>query len=208
MVREENLKALEGRSSEPFEDDRPPLTSPVTLQVAFALAVGYRFFASDSFLDATEELADGTFKRSVVWGFDAAHTVEFQGEPWTVKYFREHLIDPEWRDARPKHPVAKLGGHYANAVVQKPSQRADFLMDCAFRKSDWLGNTLVRASETYTGYRWKIRAGLAGNIPPHPEYKDPLERHIIIRKGLSRAYIPMNATAEERAEELARYGIS
>lgn len=201
------VKALQGLISQPLVDDRPPLTSPVTLQVAFALAVGYHWFASNSFLDAIEEMPDGTTERRVTWAFEGSMLLRFGKEDWAVREFVRHLIDRDWAEANRSHPVAKLGRYYARASALKASERADQLECLIGSKTGPVEQWVRTAAENYRGYRWKIRAGLDGVKEPHPVYKDPLHRHLLVRQADRRAYIPIEATAEERAATLRKFGM-
>lgn len=198
------VKSLEGLIAQPLVDDRAPLTSPVTLQVAFALAAGYRWLTSESFLDTIEELPDGTTVRRVTWCFEGSLLLPWGKDEWAVREFTEHLIDDAWARANRSHPVAKLNRYYAPAALEKASQRAAYL-DFVAKGSGETERRVREAAENYRGYRWKIQAGVSGMKDHHPIYKAPLIRHILIRKGDRRAYVPIHATPEERAETLRRF---
>lgn len=203
------VKSLQGLIAQPLTDDRAPLTSPVTLQVAFALAAGYRWLTSESFVDALETLPDGSQVRRVSWCFEGSLLLPWQGDEWAVREFAEHLVDDDWARRNPRHPVALLNRFYSPAARERASTRAEWL-ESAAQSSSCPRETerIVReAAENYRGYRWKIQAGLDGETEPHPIYKAPLTRHILIRRGERRAYIPINATPEERAETLRKYGM-
>lgn len=203
------VKALQGLIAQPLVDDRPPLTSPVTLQVAFALAVGYQWLSSRSFVDTVEELKDGRTARQVTWSFEGSKLIRFANDEWAVREFVEHLIDGTWARDHRSHPVAKLNLYYSPAAGEKASARADFLERATTRGGTGPVEEWVRAAaENYRGYRWKLRAGLDGVKEPHPVYKDPLIRHLLVRRGERRAYIPLEASPEERAAELRRFGMS
>ena len=201
------VKSLQGLIAQPLVDDQPPLTSLVTLQVAFALAVGYQWLTSRSFVDAIEELKDGTTVRRVTWSFEGSKLIPFAGDHWAVREFVEHLLDDEWAVRNLRHPVARLNRFYVLARLEKASVRAQALELSVDGGTGQLDSWVRAAAENYRGYRWKIQAGLDGVKEPHPVYKDPLIRHLLIRKGERRAYIPLDATPEERALELRRFGM-
>ncbi|MFK5920912.1 MAG: hypothetical protein QM496_01930 [Verrucomicrobiota bacterium] len=171
-----SIKDLEGVNLQRVVDDRPPLKSPKTVEVAAALAFGFRLAPLPSklgkehtaaFLDATEELPEGRLKREVTWCFDGDAKVQVMpiaaGQEFTLEEFWALLRDDAWLDANPHHPIAMQ----------------------------------ARLLREYEALRHKLSSKKF-----HPDFGEPLLRHMKVRKGKKSVYIREDSTEKERAELL------
>ena len=156
-----SIKALEGKTLGPavIDQDRAPLTSPVTLAVACAKGAGYAWAPFEkqlpdgstghaAFLDLTEQGEGGQNRRTVYWRFDHDSTVTFRPIAATEKIpfseFWRRLHDNDWCERNPEHPIAYLAG----------------------------------AQRHHEAITHKLQA-----TDPHPVYGPPLGRHVRITVG-------------------------
>lgn len=95
----------------------PPLKDDLTLEVAAALACGFRFVGGASFVWTVEEVK-GEPKQETRWAFNSATKAEFPKPDGTTETlslgeFLKRLRDHAWCEANQDHPIAYLAAFIA-----------------------------------------------------------------------------------------------
>lgn len=190
------IKGCEGISQRPIVDvDKDPRESVTTIAVLFAVAAGFRWGCPKPYLDLVEEMDGGRIERRVYWIFDAESRAEIAGENVGFGEFWDCIHDTDRSPARSAlHQLAQ-----GLAILDRMAAA-----DRSAQLRYWAGHASLADpakaifSETATIYDQFLT--------------DRMPRFILVQqaRGLDtiRCYIPFTATPEERAEILARAGIS
>jgi hypothetical protein len=192
----QTVKACEGIAQRPVIDiDRDPRESIITIAVLFAVAAGYRWGCPKPYLDLVEEMPDERIERRVYWIFDSESTAEIEGQSLSFGQFWDSIHDTDLSTARTAlHQLAQGLAILARMPAADRSAKLRYWADHA-SLADPAKAIFSEAATIYDQF-------LADRMP----------RFILVQqaRGLDtvRAYIPLHATPEERAEILARAGIS
>lgn len=190
------VKECEGIAQRPIVDlDKDPRESVTTIAVLFAVAAGYRWGCPKPYLDLVEEMPDGRIQRRVYWIFDAESRAEIEGENMSFSEFWDRIHEPNGETLR--GAMNQLAQGLAILDLMPAADRSAKLRYWAGHASlaDPAKAIFSEAATIYDQF-------LADRMP----------RFILVQqaRGLDtiRCYIPFTATPEERAEILARAGIS
>ncbi len=190
------VKGCEGIAQRPIVDlDRDPRQSSTTVAVFFAVAAGYRWGAPKPYLDLVEEMPGGRIERRVHWIFDGESCVEIEGESIGFGEFWERIHQPQ-RDTL-LGAMNQLAQALAIMAVMRPDERSAKLRYWAGHASlsDPAKAIFAEAATIYDQF-------LADRMP----------RFLLVQQARGtetiRCYIPFTATPAERAEILARAGLS
>lgn len=192
------VKGCEGISQRPIVDiDRDPRESVETLAVLFAVAAGYRWGCPKPYLDLVEEMPDGRIERRVHWIFDAESRAEIEGENMSFSEFWDRIHQPMKEAITLRGALNQLAQGLAILGIMPAADRSVKLRYWAGHASlaDPAKAIFSEAATIYDQF-------LADRMP----------RFILVQQARGRetirAYIPFTATPEERAEILARAGLS
>jgi hypothetical protein len=192
------VKACEGIAQRPVIDiDRDPRESIITIAVLFAVAAGYRWGCPKPYLDLVEEMPDERIERRVYWIFDGESRAEIEGDSMSFSEFWDRIHEPMKEAVTLRGSMNQLAQGLAILGIMSPADRSAKLRDWVDHASlaDPAKAIFSEAATIYDQF-------LADRMP----------RFILVQqaRGLDtvRAYIPLHATPEERAEVLARAGIS
>lgn len=192
------IKACEGVAQRPIVDvDKDPYESITTVAVFFAVAAGYAWGIPKPYLDTIEELADGRIERRVNWIFDGESVVEIEGERLEFGAFWERIHEPMKEAIHLRGAMNQLAQGLAVLGIMPAADRVAKLRYWADHASLAEPAKAIFA-ETATIYEQFLR--------------DRMPRFILVQQArgrdVIRCYIPIHATPEERAAELARAGLS
>lgn len=191
------VKGCEGIAQRPVIDiDRDPRESVTTLAVFFAVAAGYRWGTPKPYLDLVEEMPDGRIERRVHWIFDSESKAEIEGETLTFGEFWERIHHPE------SSPVTGVLPHLSVAIAILDDMPAEHR---SAKLRGWV--------EGLAGIPPQAKAIFAETATIYDQFlADRMPRFILVQQARGRdtirCYIPFHATPEERADILARAGIS
>ncbi len=190
------IQGCEGISQRHVIDvDKDPRESVTTVAVFFAVAAGYAWGIPSPYLDLVEELADGSIQRRVYWTWDAESVVEIEGRKFTFSEFWDGIHDVDLNPARSAmHQLAQARAILAGMAAADRSDKLRY----------WAGHASLAVP---------AKAIFDESAKIYDQFlKDRMPRFIYVEQArgmtTNRAYIPVHATPEERAEVLARAGIS
>lgn len=156
---------------------------------------------------AANEIA---IRRTVTWQFLAEHEgragLGVNGEKLSPGEFWKRVLDPVWTATHPNTPIAAISrAYHAGEDSMKPSARINQIEAVVLAEMPKGNNRKMveEAIRIYRGLCFKLQSRES-----HPIYKEPLIRHILIRRGRDKAYIPYHFTPEQRNRELQRLGMS
>jgi hypothetical protein len=193
-----SVKACEGIAQSPVIDiDKDPRESITTLAVLFSVAAGYSWGCPKPYLDLIEEMPDGRIERRVYWIFDSESRAEIEGENVGFAEFWERIHEPMKEAGTLRGTLNQLAQGLAILGVMPPADRSGKLRY-------WAGHASLTE---------QARSVFSEAATIHDQFlADRMPRFILVQqaRGIEtrRAYIPIHASAEERAAVLARAGIS
>lgn len=150
--------------------------------------------------------------RTVTWLFVADHEglpgLGLAGEKLSPGEFWQRLDDRLWTELHPNTPAAVLSrAYHAGDDLMMPSARiacvTATVLDALPKGNTRLREMVTESLRIFRGLAWKLQATV-----PHAIYGEPLDRHILIRKGRDQAYVPFHYTPEQRNKQLAEYGMA
>lgn len=223
-VKRVRFRRVTGLLRVPITDDRPPLTSPITLLVCLLHGAGFRWYGvqkrlpdgtigTTCFLDTSWLWSDGTTERRIVWSLIGDEPIDLGGDRTGIAQLTVALGFDSF--AQPRDPLGRGAREVVDAIRRVESETGFFTDDpIPFNER---GKRLVAAAaqcgqiearrllahtvEVYRGFCWKLATPVGH--PPHPEYGWPLDRHYRYRKGKRKGDVRASISREERMDELA-----
>jgi len=140
-------------------------------------------------------------RRTVTWAFAAEVSPEVDRQTRELYKFRSELLEAKVSD---RHSTL----YWLRKSVElmdrgKPSERIRQVEGLVGTNMPREARELLRdALQIYKGLCWKLQA-----TKPHPVFKEPLHRHIVIRQGKKKAYIRADWSPDRQRKKLMDYGM-